>query len=637
MIENVQIRISDLLHAVFKRRYLILAFTAVGLVIGVLLSIVSYMRGEMAKEYAITSSFAVTSVTEDGLFTTKTNNPNSNDIYLAENMVDSVIYVMRSDRVLNAAIGKLNLVGVSVRDISGNLSMKQYNETQIVEMTLYWRSADEGVQILNAINAVAPDILIETLKIGGVSVVNEPRSRYIVGGSMNVSMWAYMAVLGMLVGMGVSVLELLLQPKLINPRDMEKVLELEVIGEIPQAKSVFKEKRSLLEAGDGSEAAHVRECFASAAHILRNRLGDAPHQCVYVTSASSNEGKTTTAANLALELSELEHKVLLVDLDVHNPSLGALFLPRVEYGSSLNALYRGEASAADAIIRVTGYLDLLPATREPSPLPLDEAMLALIRDLAQQYDYIIIDTAPVGRTADTMNLNRIAQNALFVVRYDVSGMNDIRQALERMDKSGIRIIGSIVNDVKKLGKKQYGDYYAGRSYAAAPHRQTEHFVPVQKAAEAPPAVETAVDAPVEEAPMGSALSTEKTTEPETPDEAAEAEAPAAETIPDAAAEAVPETDPEDVPDAESDEPESAEEASAESAPAFSAAPLLWSSIPRTKPAPVEDAPLPGDDVFRMLSGAGAAETASEKKPDKGKSAKKAKKADDKKKKDKKKK
>ena len=142
--ETVEIRISDILKTILKKRKLILWLAVAGLAVGILLSVVSYLRGEMSKEYAITSSFAVTSTTQDGLFTSQTNNPNSTDIYLAENMVDSVIYVIKSDRTLDVAIGKLDLVGISTKDINKNLTAKQYNETQIVELTLYWRSAEEA-------------------------------------------------------------------------------------------------------------------------------------------------------------------------------------------------------------------------------------------------------------------------------------------------------------------------------------------------------------------------------------------------------------------------------------------------------------------------------------------------------------
>ena len=102
-----QLRVSDLLYAVKKRLVLIVICAMIGLIVGIALSVVSYLRGEMSKQYAITSAIAVTSQDKNGLFTAQSNNPNSTDIYLAENMVDSVIYVMKSDQTLNAAIERL--------------------------------------------------------------------------------------------------------------------------------------------------------------------------------------------------------------------------------------------------------------------------------------------------------------------------------------------------------------------------------------------------------------------------------------------------------------------------------------------------------------------------------------------------
>ena len=92
-----QLRAVDILHAIRKHIVLIAVMSVAGLVFGIILSVTAYMRGEMSKQYAITTSIAVTSQTKDGLFTAQTNNPNSTDIYLAENMVDSVIYVLKSD------------------------------------------------------------------------------------------------------------------------------------------------------------------------------------------------------------------------------------------------------------------------------------------------------------------------------------------------------------------------------------------------------------------------------------------------------------------------------------------------------------------------------------------------------------
>lgn len=486
--DAMQLRLSDVIHALLKNRLLIIALTVIGLGVGIVLSIISYARGEISKEYAINTSIAVTSVTEDGLFTTQSRNPNSTDIYLAENMVDSVIYVIKSDRLLTEAIKRMGLLGISVGDITSNLHVSQYNETQIIEMTLYWRSAEEGVQILSAINSVAPDVLIDTLKIGGVSVVNQPVARYRVGGSVNASLWLYMAVLGMMAGVGFSVLRLLLSPTLVNSRDMETNMGIMVLGEIPSNRRFFSKKRALLSYDPEGVGDDVRESFAAAAHILRSRLEERKKNVFYVTSAAQNEGKTSTAANLALQLSDMEYKVLLVDFDVRNPSLGSVFLEHVEYSRSLNALYRGDTTVEKAITELTGYLDLLPAILEHKDLPLDDAMLDLVRGLAEKYDYVVMDTAPVGRVADPMNLNGISNCALFVVRFDTTGMTDIRDALERLEKSGVDILGCVVNGVKKLGKRSYGYGYSygyGRSYGRDRKEQPEkQTVPAAESDEA---------------------------------------------------------------------------------------------------------------------------------------------------------
>lgn len=457
-----QLRVSDILFAIRKHIVMIVLFTAAGLALGIVLSLAAYMRGEMSKQYAITTSIAVTSQNENGLFTAQSNNPNSTDIYLAEEMVDSVIFVLKSDKTLSAAVERLNLLGIATKDIYNNLSMSQYNETQIIELTLYWRSAQEGVEILTAINEVAPDILIDTLKLGNVSVINEPTARYLIGGNINATMWGYMAILGMCLGVGFAVLELLLRPTLLNTRDMEWTFAVEVLGEIPERKKYFQKKRNLLLANeDDGDNLDVLDNYVSLAHILKNYFQKMNHPCVYITSAAQNEGKTTVTAYLAVQLAEVGMKVLIIDFDTRNPKLGGMFLNKVEYNNSINALYRGETTKENAITSLTGNLDILPAVLERKPLPLDDALLKMVGELQTTYDVVLIDTAPVGQVADTMSLNQLADIALLVVRFDGATMENIRDALLRLDKSGMKIMGCIVNGVKELRQGRYYGYHSG--------------------------------------------------------------------------------------------------------------------------------------------------------------------------------
>jgi capsular exopolysaccharide synthesis family protein len=257
---------------------------------------------------------------------------------------------------------------------------------------------------------------------------------------------------------------------------MERAFGVEVLGEIPECRSYFRKKRNLLlESEEDEKNTEVVDNYIYLAHILKNRLSDWKNPIVYVTSSSQNEGKTTVIAHLAVHLAELGVKTLIIDFDTRNPKLGGLFLQKVEYQNSINALYHGDVEKEGAITSLTGHLDILPAVLERRPLPYDDSLLDLVRDLKQDYDVVLMDTAPVGQVADTMSLNRLADVALLVVRFDTSSMDSIRESLLRLDKSGMNIMGCVVNGVKELngnsnnGSKSYGAHGLTRM----PYRRRE--------------------------------------------------------------------------------------------------------------------------------------------------------------------
>lgn len=448
---GIHIRIADILYGIIKHRILLSILTVAGLLIGVVFSGISYLQGEMSKEYLITSSFSVNTRTDKGMFTSGYDFPNYNDINMATDLVDTVSYVLKSDKILEEVIGSLGLMGITTKDISDNLTLQPYNETQIIEMSLYWRSADEGINILSEINSKAPKILNEALNIGSISVINLPSAKYIIGGNIDIVLWGYMALLGFGLGLGIILLELIMRPTLLNVEDIENIYGMEVFGEISDDKAYFENRASVL--GDDDISPEIRESFSSIAHIIQNHFcrKDGPH-IIYVTSALRYEGKTSVIANLAVQLSELEKKVLLIDLDMKKPNLGGLFLKRLNYVHSLNAFYAGDITKAEAVISLTGYLDIIPTVLERSTIPLDSNLFQVISEIAKGYDYVLIDTAPVGVTADSMSLNQIASAALFVVHYDYASLQEIEDSLERIEKSGVDLLGCIVNGVK-ISKK----------------------------------------------------------------------------------------------------------------------------------------------------------------------------------------
>lgn len=452
---GIQIRVSDMLFILKKRWKTIAGLTLLGLVFGFLLSGMTYVQTSF-QTFEVTGSFAIGTQNEQGRFLGGNTAATNNDYHLAEDMADAVRYILLSDKVLAQVIDDQALLGVTVAQLRSNLTITQYKDTQILEMTLTWRTPAEGLEIWNALYAVGVKEIPSVLMLGTLTPINQAQASQVgMGGSSSLQLWVLLALLGFAVGVGIAMMELLVHPTLNNVRDVENVLGLETIGVIPQDNRFFRKHGSIL-AMEGANS-EVVQSYSAAAYILRNRLGTKDkHHCFFVTSADKREGKTSAAANLAVQLSDMEHRTLLIDFNTRNPGLGTLFLSEVDYAHSLNALYRGEATVDEAITTLTGYLDLLPTVLEHTPIPMDSTVEELFRQLTEKYEYVIIDAGPVGQVSDTLSLTRVARAVLFVIGYDTATIPDIQASLEKLDKSGTRVVGCIVNGVTR-GKVRRDD------------------------------------------------------------------------------------------------------------------------------------------------------------------------------------
>ena len=296
---GIRVRVSDLLFALQKRWMVIVALSLLGLTFGLILSAMTVIQSSY-QTFNISGSFAVTSKNVNGKYVGGYDVPNINDFHLAEDMVDAVRYVIRSDHVLGEVINRNELLGYSIPQLRNAITVTQYNTTQILEMKIIWRNAEEGVALWNSIIECASDILPETLQLGSLAAINEPQAEQIgvVGGGNNKVV--LLTLLGFAAGVGFAVIELLMHPTLNNVRDVETVFGLETIGIIPRDPDYYKHKGSIMTQEDiGSSVA--AQNFSAAAYILRNRLGTKEdHHCFYVTSAVLGEGRTQSQTRRAV-------------------------------------------------------------------------------------------------------------------------------------------------------------------------------------------------------------------------------------------------------------------------------------------------------------------------------------------------
>lgn len=444
MKKNKALRKSDILYHIIKGWRIILLFTLIGVTVGVALIAVSYIRGEVAREYKVTSSIAVVGnrypdvdikkLAPDQVFL-------KNDVTTARLMTDSVMYVVKSRKNMDAVVEKLSLRGVTANDISRNLTLSRVGETEVIELTLLWRSEKEGLMIMDAIDEVSATTLKNSFKIGEISVINESKASFIVGGNISISTLEYSAVFGLVLGFVICILKFLIAPTLINESDVTSIFGIDTLGSLPldqeYARLKPRQKREL----------PIFDDIKSVSHLLISHMESARANKLYVTSTIHGEGKTRLIADIGLHLARLGKKTLLIDCDLANPKLGALFYDELKYEQTLNSLYRGDSDKLDAILHINGCLDILPTVLERNPEDINDALLNVLKTVTDGYDYVLIDAAPVGVDAEVLRLNEITDTVLYVVRYDDAKLDDIKRSMLRIAKSGIPVVGAVFNCV----------------------------------------------------------------------------------------------------------------------------------------------------------------------------------------------
>jgi capsular exopolysaccharide synthesis family protein len=179
---------------------------------------------------------------------------------------------------------------------------------------------------------------------------------------------------------------------------------------------------------------------------------------VMIASANPGDGKTLTSANLALTLSEsYRRETLLIDADLRRPALHGIF--RVPNVAGLNdGLKAGEEGRLSAL-RLTDRLTLLPGGKpEPDPMGglTSPRMRRILEEAAARYDWVILDTAPLGGLADAGVLGAMVDAAILVVRANRTPHPDVVNAIEALGRD--RVLGCVLNDAEPQGELTYHRY-----------------------------------------------------------------------------------------------------------------------------------------------------------------------------------
>ena len=274
----------------------------------------------------------------------------------------------------------------------------------------------------------------------------------------------YMIALVLGVGLPVGVIFLigLTKFKIEGRGDVEKLTRLPIVGDVPLTAEktgsivVFENQNNLM----SETFRHIR---TNLQFMLEN-----DQKVILVTSTISGEGKSFVSSNLAISLSLLGKKVVIVGLDIRKPGLNKIFnISRKEQGIT-QYLSNPEKNLMDfvQVSDVSNSLYILPGgTVPPNPTELlaRDGLDKAIDTLKKNFDHVILDTAPIGMVTDTLLIGRVADLSVYVCRADYTRKTEFTLINELAENNKLPNLCTVINGLD-LQKKKYGYYYGYGKY-----------------------------------------------------------------------------------------------------------------------------------------------------------------------------
>jgi capsular exopolysaccharide synthesis family protein len=280
---------------------------------------------------------------------------------------------------------------------------------------------------------------------------------------------------GLAVAFGLAFFVNYLDDSIKSQDDVETYLKLPFLGYVPNIKTNSVVERDL------QAHLHPQSSAAEGFRTVRAAIALSPQadkfQCVAVTSTIPSEGKSLVASNLAIVIAQTGLKTLLVDADLRRPSVHKSFQLQSPVG--LSSYLTEKVNRVDEFIHPCDVpnLDLVccgavPAS--PAELLSSKRMTQFLQEVRQRYERIILDCPPVSAVSDPLLVGAQADGIVFVMKFNKIRREHARKSVQRVQDAGIRILGTVLNDIDFDGKDSYYYsyyYYQNRYYAS--HYKTE--------------------------------------------------------------------------------------------------------------------------------------------------------------------
>lgn len=337
--------------------------------------------------------------------------------------------------------------------------LKQIARQQEVQSSLYLtllqKREENQIQLASTADKAK---LIEPARMSGL--VSPRRSMILLIG----------LIIGLLVPFALLYLSELLRYKIDGHEDVAKLTSLPILADVAVANERAKDRGDVVVKKNTNN--QMAEIFRSIRTNVQFMLPEGA-QRIMLTSSLSGEGKTFIAANLAVSFALLDKKVIMIGLDIRRPRLANLFrlenVKDTQTGISTLLTLDNPSweDVQDQIVssEVNENLDLLmagPIPPNPSELLARPTLGSIIETLCEHYDYVIMDTAPIGLVTDTIHIGKLADATIYVTRADYTPKASIEGLNELVETDKLHNVGVVINGIDMSKKRNAYSYGYGR-------------------------------------------------------------------------------------------------------------------------------------------------------------------------------
>lgn len=417
---------------------------------------------------------------------------NNSDLQAAESLAATYSKILESNSVLDSVLADIRgETALSRKELNRMVRVSVISDTQLLEVVVTSADPKLACRIADAFAKVAPTEIIRITKAGGVEVVDRPEVASEKTAPRTGFDSAIGFVLGVIVISVILVLRMLADTTIYLPENLAQAADVTMLAAIPEiniaddahtgwiltegetAVSCEKESRSQRESRDGPDQSKrlltkelpfaIKEAYVKLrTSLLFCMTADEERPCstFAVTSAKPSEGKSLTAANIAISYAMLGKRVLLVDADMRKAGQRSLWSVRSSAGlcdflAKISRLELAKVTDLPLWIVCTGTIP-----PNPSELLSSERMRRFAAENAETYDYVIIDTPPINTVADAQIISTYVDGVVLVTRSGVTTTDELNDAKDAVLRAGGNLCGVVLNDMNmKSGKYAHKHKY----------------------------------------------------------------------------------------------------------------------------------------------------------------------------------